>query len=78
MSKLTSYAAFILGTLLFVVGLGFVLIYFKDALILRWGEADQSLLFWYLPFLFAGLGSTLCGIVVFQSGLRKLKNMENK
>ncbi len=73
MAKLISFSILLLGALLSGVGLVFIVLYFKDAIFLRTGEADQSLIFWYLPFLFVGLGSLISGIVVAQAGLRRLK-----
>jgi len=36
----------------------------------RWGESDQSLLFWYLPFLMAGIGCLGVGIGAVTWGRR--------
>ena len=43
------------GTLIFLAGAGLVLMYLWHGVITRIGEADQSLIFWYLPILFMGL-----------------------
>ena len=72
-SKLLSSGGLLFATLLLLAGVGFVVIYFKDAIYLRRGEVDQSLIFWYLPFLFAGLGSLISGIVIGHSSLHRLK-----
>lgn len=72
MKKLWSVLSLIAGAALIIAGAFFVLLYFKDALFLRLGEADQSLLFWYLPFLFAGISGIVCGVVFGQAGMRGL------
>lgn len=74
LKKILSALALLFGAMLVIAGLIFVVIYFKDAIFLRLGEADQSLIFWYLPFLFAGIGGVVCGVVIGQAGLRGLKS----
>ena len=82
LSKPISILGLLFGILLFFAGIVFVFLYFRDAIFMRFGEADQSLIFWYLPFLFAGLGSLICGIVIGYSSLRSfnicLFNTQNK
>lgn len=73
MAKVLSFLLLATGLLLVVCGAIFILIYFKDAVFLRIEEADQSLLFWYLPFLFVSLGSLISGVVIGQTGLRRLR-----
>jgi len=60
------------GYLLSLAGIVFVVMYIKEAVIDRFGEGDQSLLFWYLPVLFIGMAMLLGGLLL----LRKYKNME--
>jgi hypothetical protein len=72
LSKLISVLGLIFGLLLLFAGITFIFIHFKDTFFMRFGEADQSLIFWYLPFLFVGLGSLICGIVVGHSSLSSL------
>lgn len=59
------------GGLLGLTGLGFVAMYVHSALIERLGDPDQSLLFWLLPILFAGIGLTFAGILLLRLGLRR-------
>ncbi len=72
LSKLISVLGLVFGLLLLFAGIAFIFIYFKDAIFMRFEEADQSLIFWYLPFLFVGLGSLICGIVIDHSSLSRL------
>lgn len=50
------------GALLVLAGLGFCGMYVVEAFWMRVGEADQSLLFWYLPILFIGILSFMAGL----------------
>lgn len=50
------------GACFTLLGLGLVTGYFYWAVIERIGEPDQSLLFWYLPILFTGLGAGALGL----------------
>jgi len=60
------------GSLLSLAGIVFVVLYVKEAVIDRFAESDQSLLFWYLPVLFIGMALLLGGLLL----LRKYKNRE--
>ena len=60
------------GSLLSLAGIGFIVLYVKEAVADRYGEADQSLVFWYLPVLFIGMGLLLGGLLL----LRKYKDRE--
>ncbi len=60
--KLFSYTILFAGSLSVILGLAFVSMYVYGAIIARWGEADQSLLFWHLPILFIGIFSTAAGL----------------
>lgn len=73
MKRLLAILALCSGGLLCIAGAFFVVLYFKDALFLRLGAAYQSLLFWYLPFLFAGISGIVCGVIFGQAGLRGLR-----
>lgn len=55
MSKFSTWAKFILGCALMVIGIVFSALYILEAFIKRVGEPDQSLIFWYVPILFIGL-----------------------
>jgi hypothetical protein len=52
-----------------LIALGVLLIgtYVAEALLAPWGEADQSLLFWYLPFATFGAISLLSGIALLRA-----------
>ena len=52
-------------------GAGLVFGYVQTAVIARWGDPDQSLLFWYLPILFIGLAGLALGVVCGRWGLRR-------
>jgi len=61
---LMSKVGITVSVLVTLSGLLLVAVYISEAVVSRWGEADQSLLFWYLPFLFAGLILTGGGVAV--------------
>lgn len=55
MKKLFSLLVLLSGALVFFTGAALVVMYAWNGVITRIGEADQSLIFWYLPVLFMGL-----------------------
>lgn len=61
-----------LGALATVAGIALISLYISEAVVARWQEADQSLLFWYLPFLFAGLMLTGGGLATVIALIRRL------
>lgn len=63
----------IISVLLVLAGLGFIAMYVWEGVIVRLGDPDQSLLFWYLPILFIGIFSVGGGVAMFVSFLNKLK-----
>ena len=65
-------AAITLGSAGVLVGVFLVGAYLNAAVFARWGEPDQSLLFWYLPFLMAGIGCLGVGIGAVKWGRRQL------
>jgi apolipoprotein N-acyltransferase len=67
-----------IGAVLGVAGLGFIAMYFQSAIIERLGEADQSLLYWYLPILFIGLGLASAGVSLLRSGLRRKRRQATR
>lgn len=72
--KVLPCGALIIGILISVTGITFVVMYVSEAVISRQGEADQSLLFWYLPILFIGLFGIILGTgigILGYIGLRK-------
>ena len=60
--KLLPSIGLILGIPISLVGLIFIYMYINSAIIERWGEGDQSLLFWYVPILFIGIIVTGAGL----------------
>ena len=73
MKKPLSYLLILLGWIFLFAGGVFVFLYFRDAIILRMNESDQSLIFWYLPILFLGLAGILGGFGLLLFGLKHLK-----
>jgi len=68
--------ALLSGGLFSLVGLVLVVSYVREAILLRIGDPDQSLLFWYLPLLFIGLmlmGSGIALVVMGRRPMRKEK-----
>ena len=49
--------------------------YVYGAVITRWGEADQSLLFWHLPILFFGIFSIIAVLAAVDSLKEEIKNL---
>jgi len=68
--------ALTLGTIASLIGVGLVGSYAWWAVVARWGEPDQSLLFWYVPFLLFGLGGVVYGSTVSAWGLRRLRTKD--
>jgi len=62
-----------ISVLLVVVGLGFIVMYVWEGVVARWGDPDQSLVFWYLPILFIGIFSFAGGVALFVVSLKKLR-----
>ena len=63
--------ALILGGVMTGLGAAFVVMYVLEAVFARWGEPDQSLLFWYLPLLFLGLIAMTVGAGIGFWGWRR-------
>jgi len=59
-----------------LTGAALVYAYVMDAVIARIGEPDQSLLFWYFPFLVTGLGFSAGGIGLLVWGIRRLRKAD--
>jgi len=74
LNKLFSYTLLIAGSLSVMIGLAFATMYVHGAIIARWGEADQSLLFWHLPILFIGIFSNVAGLALSFYGIDRLKS----
>ena len=73
MIKVLYFLLILLSLLLAFIGLGFIAMYIWEGIILRLGEPDQSLIFWYLPLLFIGLLGFASGIALFIFAYQKLK-----
>jgi len=78
--RVVSYIVFFIGSLFLLIGLALVALYVYGAIIARWGESDQSLLFWHLPLLFFGLLSFASGLAASLWGVNRIRTsleMEN-
>ncbi len=71
--RIIHYAASFIGSFLILIGLAIVAMYVYGAVITRWGESDQSLLFWHLPLLFFGIISVACGLAASLWGINRIK-----
>ena len=63
--------AFLVGGLASLLGVVLVGGYVWEAVILRIGDPDQSLLFWYLPLLFIGMLCFMIGIALIRYALKR-------
>jgi len=72
--KFLAYSNLLLGGLIALVGAVFIFMYFWEGIIVRIGEPDQSLIFWYLPILFIGFIGIIGGIAMLAYGLKRLKD----
>ncbi len=59
------------------IGLALIGVYLWDAVISRWGEADQSLLFWFLPILLLGMASLVVGLVLLFYGVKHMRQSKS-
>lgn len=78
LNKWLAYLFVLLGGLLAGVGGVFVAMYVWGAIITRLGEADQSLVFWYLPILFLGLILGAGGLKLLLRGIGRIRSMRNE
>lgn len=70
-----SWCALVLGGCFALLGLALIGAYVFGAVVDRIGDPDQSLLFWYLPFLLGGVMAMFAGgavAVLGYLGLRKV------
>jgi len=74
LKKILAYTILLFGGLITLVGAVFVIMYFWEGIILRIGEPDQSLIFWYLPVLFLGFMGIIGGVAMLVYGKNRLKN----
>lgn len=72
--KIFTYLILLIGSFCIVGGLAFSTMYIYGAVITRWGEADQSLLFWYLPILFLGIFSFVVGLIMSFWGMNRFRS----
>jgi hypothetical protein len=68
----------LLGGLLASLGAVFIFMYVWEAIILRLGDPDQSLIFWYLPVLFLGLIAGAGGLKLFLSGIKRIRSIRQE
>jgi hypothetical protein len=66
------------GTLVAAGGIALVLMYLWAAVVERWGEPDQSLIFWYLPLLFIGMALGVTGGALFRFGMRRFRELNRE
>ncbi len=72
--KLSTYLILIIGSLCTIIGMAFSAMYINGAIVSRWGEADQSLLFWHLPILFLGVFLFTVGLAMSMWGINRFKS----
>lgn len=75
LQSIITYSCIIAGIMLFLLGAGFIGLYVLEAVIMRLGEADQSLLFWYLPILFIGIAALGYGVKLGLHGRRRFRGV---
>lgn len=73
--KILAFVTLLFGGLTTLAGIGFAVMYVFEAVIARIGEADQSLLFWYLPILFIGIFGIAVGLGGIAWGMYQLKKL---
>lgn len=73
LKRYVPHAALLCGVFLLLAGLGLAWTYVHGAILARLGEPDQSLLFWYLPFLLLGIGALATGSGLALWGLHALR-----
>lgn len=56
------------GALITLSGCALVVLYVREAVVIPWGDPDQSLLFWYLPLLMLGVTGVSLGVVLMAWG----------
>lgn len=74
--KWLSFLVLFVGIFTLLMGVAFIWVYVWEALISRIGDPDQSLLFWYLPFLFMGVLATGGGLALIFLGIKRLKTVK--
>ena len=77
-NKTWPYVALLFGIILIIIGAVLITGYVTEAYVARIGESDQSLLFWYLPFLIVGLVVFGTGLGVGVWGFIRLRKIKKK
>ncbi len=67
--------AVLLGAFGLLFGVVLIAGYVSSAVVARIGEPDQSLVFWYLPFLLAGIIAVASGLAVAVWGIVGLRRI---
>ena len=62
-----------LGVVVSLLGVAFAVLYVVKAIIMRIGDPDQSLIFWYLPILFIGMFGVIIGSRLLVWGFKRLR-----
>ena len=57
-----------------MIGIIFTALYLFEAIFMRIGNPDQSLMFWYLPILFIGIISLIIGILMLGLGIFRIRS----
>jgi choline-glycine betaine transporter len=70
--------ALISGIVLIIIGALLITGYIIEAYVERIGEPDQSLLFWYLPFLMFGLIAFVTGVSFSIWGTKRLRKIKRQ
>jgi len=76
--KILPCGALAVGSLIALIGISLAVMYMLEAILARVGEADQSLLFWYLPILFMGIIGILIGLGVGIWGAIRLRKIRRE
>lgn len=76
--KIFPCGALVVGSLIILIGIGFTVAYVLEAIVVRLGEPDQSLLFWYLPILFMGLTGIVIGSGIGVWGVIRLRKIQQQ
>ena len=73
MNRVWPWVVLISGFLLSFIGVALMAAYVMEAIVGPFGEADRSLLFWYLPVLFIGIIGLGLGLSLGAWGFARLR-----